>query len=330
MRDLNRDESGMTLIELMVVMLIGTILLSATLVTFENFVRNQNENDTRNDSVELARRALDLEAKQLRNLAQRLNQPVIDTVQPDQFIFQTSDPTRTWVRYCMDTGEPSRGSVWQQTQTVAIGTPGAGVTAAMRGGCPSTSSSWTRTENVATDVVNRVGGRNAPMFTYRCAGGGTVCTSNPAAFDQIIGVNAELFIDTTPTARPEADRVVSGVYLRNQNQAPVATFSSTVITTDPRTVLFNGSNSSDYEQRSLSYFWFEGTMPNAIDCPNPGLPGATELWGGRRIGGPGVTLQHTFPAASGPSGANRTIGLVVCDPGDRPSALVQQTVSIPS
>jgi hypothetical protein len=303
-------------------------MLGATLLTFEGFVRNGNRNDTRNDTVDLARRTLDLQAKQLRNLAKRVGANVIDTVEADQFIFQTSDPTRTWVRYCLDTSNPANGKLYQQTQSLAIEASSAPVTAGMRSGCPATSG-WTRTELVAANVVNRIGGRNIPMFTYRCADGGTACTT-PGGFDSIIGVNAQLYVDTTPTKLPEEDRVVSGVYLRNQNQAPIAEWTATTITSTPRTVLLNGSGSADYEQRTLSYFWFENTIPTAanVRCDLPGLPTDTTLWGGNLIGR-GVTTQYTWPGTTPASGTSRTIGLVVCDPGDRPSSIVSQTVTIP-
>ena len=318
-----RQERGFVLTELMLVMVIGTLLLGATLFTFQRFVTNSNQNDVRNDTIEQARSALDLQAKQLRNLAQRTSDPVIVTpVGADELIFQTSDPTRTWVRYCMDSSNPSNGRIFQQNKAVALGSTAAPVTAGMRASCPGTG--WTSTRLVASHVVNRISGLNRPMFSYQCAGGGSACLL-PANSDQIIGVNATLYVDTKPANGPGAERVTSGVYLRNQNQQPVARFTATPVAGASRTVLLNASGSSDYEQRTLSYFWFEGAMPTNIDCKQPGTSSTPPPWGGNFISR-SLTVQHVFAGTA----TSATIGLIVCDPGNRHSPLLTQTVAIPA
>lgn len=317
------DEHGFVLTEVLLVMVIGMLLLGATLLTFQRFVTNANQNDVRNDTIEMARSALDVQAKQLRNLAQRTNDPVIVTpVGADELTFQTSDPTRTWVRYCMDSTDPANGKVFQQNQATAVNATSSPVTAGMRAGCPA--SGWSVTRLVATNVVNRIGGLNRPIFSYQCAGGGTACLA-PANADQIIGVNSTLYVDTKPVNGPGAERVTSGVYLRNQNQAPVARFTATPVSGASRTVLLNASGSSDYEQRTLSYFWFEGAMPTNIDCKQPGTSTAPPPWGGNFISR-SLTVQHAFAGTA----TSATVGLVVCDPGHRQSQLVTQTVTIPA
>ena len=65
---MTRDrQGGFTLVELLVGMTISLILLGATLTTFNRFAE-RNDTDARNDSAELARRSLDVQARQLRNL----------------------------------------------------------------------------------------------------------------------------------------------------------------------------------------------------------------------------------------------------------------------
>ena len=115
MEPVRHHEGGFALTELLVVMVVGTLLLGATLLTFERFVTNSNTSDTHNDTIEEARRALDIQARQLRNLAKRrpLSPPVLDTVLPDDLIFQTSDSERTWVRYCADYSNPLRAALYQ-------------------------------------------------------------------------------------------------------------------------------------------------------------------------------------------------------------------------
>src|SRR5882757_8790139 len=86
-----------------------------------------------------------------------------------------------------------------------------------------------------------------------------------------------------------------------------------------RTLIFNASGSSDYEGRTLGYFWFAGAPPAtaSIHCDNTATtvdtstPPNTILWGAALIG-QGITLNYTFPT----SGA-KTVTLVACDPGFR-------------
>ena len=92
----------------------------------------------------------------------------------------------------------------------------------------------------------------------------------------------------------------SGVYLRNQNQTPVASFVATPSSTS-RTVLLNASASSDFEGRTLNYYWFKQALPDsaAIDCGNPTISGSgpvRTLWGAAGFIGEAITLSHTFAA----------------------------------
>jgi type II secretory pathway pseudopilin PulG len=332
------DERGVTLIELLVVVALAIGVLTATLTTFETFMRADKENNARNDSAELARNALDVQARQLRNLAKRVASPVIDTVLPYDLIFQTNDPTKTWVRYCLATtppAAPDSGRLWAAELAVANSATPAPVTAPMRTGCPGTG--WTSVHVVADHVTNREAGADRPLFEYACTSG-TACTSSPSTYDQIINITARTIVDTTPGRKPDELRVTSSVYLRNQNQAPVASFQSTPASAS-RTVVLNASGSSDFEGRTMNYYWFKGQMPAtaSINCAQPtvvdnGPLVPRTLWGGSEYLGEGITVTHTFPLTDGLAGTTRTIGLVVCDPGDRfPTAgVLTHPVQIPS
>jgi prepilin-type N-terminal cleavage/methylation domain-containing protein len=316
------DERGFSLVEVLVVMAVSVGLLGATLTTFNNMFKAESDNNTRNDTVEIARNSLDVQARQLRNLAKRVSSPVIDTVLPYDLIFQTSDPSRTWVRYCLDTtsapASTSRGRLWTAELSVpnsAVATP---VSAGMRSGCPGTG--WTATRVVADYVTNRRGGQDRPLFEYGCSSG-TTCTSSVSTYDQVVNIAAQTIVDATPGTGPAELRVVSSVYLRNQNQAPVASFASSPSSTS-RTVVLNASGSSDFEGRTMNYFWFKTVLPAtaSIDCAQPTVTGSgalRTLWGATGFIGEGITLNHTFPAADGAASTPVAFGLVVCDPGDR-------------
>jgi prepilin-type N-terminal cleavage/methylation domain-containing protein len=314
-------ERGFTLVELLVGMALSTGLLGATLTTFNHLYQGAHDNDARTDTAEVARNALDVQARELRNLAKRVSSPVIDTLSSYDVIFQTSEPSRTWVRYCLDTTAPAsadRARLWTAELVVADAAAAQPVSAAIRAGCAG--SGWTVSRVVADYVTNRRAGRDRPLFEFGCVSGAT-CTSPAASYDQVVSIGALLIVDTTPGAGTPELRVQSGVYLRNQNQAPVASFASTPSSTS-RTVMLYASASSDAEGRTLDYYWFAQLMPGAasIDCAHPTVSGSGSprtLWGAGGYIGDGITLAYTFAPSDGDAGASRNIGLVVCDPGDR-------------
>ena len=315
-----RGDRGFTLVELMIVMGLALVVLAATLTTFTKLVRNARDTDRRAETAELARNSLDMTARQLRNLAKRVNNSnVILRAESNDFIFQTSDPARTWVRYCLDT--TSGGATTTRARLRMGRTAGSTVTATMStaASCPGTG--WDATEVVADYVVNRIGGLTRPVFSYYCLDGTTNCV-NPAnptyTLDQIVNTNISLAVDNTPLTGPKEMVVATSVHMRNQNQVPVAAFEAVRQPSPARTMQFNGSASTDYEGRTLQYHWFKTTMPTtaAIDCENQSptaiSPGVKTMWGGRYLG-EGVTWRETFPTLDG---SPIVIGLVVCDPGD--------------
>jgi hypothetical protein len=330
------DESGMSLAEVLTAMVIGLALLGGVLTTFNSFYQADHDNNKRNDTTEAARTALDTQVRQLRNLAKRVQSPVIDTLGSYDLIFQTSDPSRTWVRYCLNTGAPAsteRAKLWTAELAAPASATTSTVSSAMRGTCPGTG--WSKSAVVADYVTNRRGGRDRPMFAYTCITGTASCTSTVATYDQVVNVNAELFLDTSPGTGPTELRVASGVYLRNQNQAPVAAFVSSR-GSQSRTIVFNASGSTDYEGRTMDYYWFKDTMPaqTSIDCANPTVTGSgpRTLWGSNGYLDEGITLSHTFPSGDGAAGSTRNFGLVVCDPGDRFDTIgmpPESTIAVP-
>ena len=315
------SERGFTLVELLVGLTLSFVVLGATLTTFNTMYRSENENAARNDTVELARNALDVQARQLRNLAKRVSSPVIDSLGADNLIFQTADPSRTWVRYRLDTttspASTDRGRLWTGELAVPDSSVASPVTGAMRSGCPG--SGWSTTRVVADYVTNHRAGLARALFTYGCTVG-TACATSASTYDQVTSIAAQTLVDTTPGSGAPELSVLSGVHLRNQNQAPTASFVWSASAS--RTVVLNASGSIDSEGRTMNYYWFEHAMPAqaSIDCSRPTITGSgtpRTLWGAGGYLGEGITLSHTFPPGSGVAGIARSVGLVVCDPGDR-------------
>ena len=301
-----RDQGGFSAVEILIVSSLFLVILTATLQSTAVFNRINHQNEKVNDQVDRARRGVDRGVRQLRNLARRIEAPVISRATGSDFIFQTSDPERTWVRYCLQTRTDGKVWLWGLT------TPSA-VTAAMSGACPG--SGWGSTNVVSKNVTNYANGRSFPLFSYTCVTGTPVgCPATSADFGRIRTVTMDLLIDDNLSKAPPEARVSSAVFLRNQNDPPTATF--TTRPTGNRTVLLNGSASVDPEGRNLRFMWFKAPAPT-FTCDAP-PSGDVILW-------TGVTLNHTFPQSDGVSGTQVAMDLVICDPGGlqaRASAMV--------
>ena len=297
MRQRLSDERGFTLAEMIVVSVLFLGVLTATLTSVANYNRLNTRNQAHNEQVEKARRGVDRGIRQLRNLARRIDQPVISRAAATDFIFQTSDPARTWVRYCLQTR--TNGHVWLWAMTSP-----ATVTADMSGPCPGTG--WGASNVVAQNVTNNAGGRSFPLFTYSCvAGAPATCPASDADFGRISSVSMDLLIDENLSKNPPEARVSSAAFLRNQNERPTASFTSRP-TGNARQVILNASASIDPEGRNLRFMWFKAPAPS-FTCDIP-APADLVLW-------TGVTLTHTFGPGDGASGTTTNMELVVCDPG---------------
>ena len=100
-----RREDGFTMIELLLVCVISLVVFGATLGAWLSVVRANTSADKQRDNVETAREAMDRATRQLRNLANPTVNAIttIDRATDYDLIFQTSDPAKTWVRYCLQT-----------------------------------------------------------------------------------------------------------------------------------------------------------------------------------------------------------------------------------
>ena len=319
------DERGFTLIELLAVMTLALVVLAATLVTFTTLSTAAHDNNVRLETTEEAREALDAQARQLRNLAKRLNNTaVLDTVAPYDLIFQTSDPSRTWVRYCLDTvhapATTSQARLWTQERAL--------LSAAAS---PVTRGDAHRLPVGLDGVDEHAGRRRAPDQPPRRAGPASVPVPLHVGHDLHVGVRRR-------TTR-------SSTSARSRSSTPTVTVpcpscawraGSTCATRTRRrsrassrrrrrrrsTVVLNASASTDFEGRTLNYFWFVGSRPAiaAIDCANPAITGSgplRSLWGASGFAGESITLSYTFTPAERLLGPRANVGLVVCDPGDR-------------
>jgi type II secretory pathway pseudopilin PulG len=302
-RRLRGEEAGFTLIELLVSTGLLLLVMSATLGSWDQFNANGQRTREQNDQQEIARNAEDQLARELRSLANPASVgATIDTAQGYRLIFQTNDPRRRWVGYCLDsssTGTPSNARLWLQTSTVAA------ITTAMRTGCPAavSTSDWADQRIVAERVTNVINGQDRPVFQY---------DSSAADTATVRQIWAKLFVDADPSRRPPETQVASGVFLRNQNQAPTAAFTATAGQTNTRTYTLDGSLSSDPEGRALEYRWYKGSG-NVADMPDcTSAQTSTANGSNWTCLGMGIVLTYKFPASDA---SPQQVRLKVTDPG---------------
>ena len=293
MRRALRREGGFTMIELLLVCVLSLIVFGASLTAWTSIYRSNRALEGQQDNAEAARVALDRAARQLRNLANPSVNAIttIHRASDYDFIFQTSDPAKTWVRYCLE------GAKLWENESVAI-------TAAMKAetACPGTG--WTRKAVVVQSVTNRAPSVDRNIFTYECAVNAAASCPTATEYSKITNVGIQLWVDADATDRVSELDVATGVYLRNQNEAPTASAGWSKIAKEQ--VLLNGSASTDPEGRTLEYFWFEDAVPSgAMSTPCTATPTGT-AWSG-------VTFLKTFP--TGAAGQSKQFFLLVRDPG---------------
>ncbi len=288
MSRLRTDEAGFTLTELLVAATLFIIVLGAALTSFNVMETKGRTNALLQDSQQRARQTVIVLSRQLRNLAgPDENQPgafdpasgTFDPAAPYDIVFKTVNPNGPnaglnptnveRVRYCLDTGNPAK--LWQQTQTWTTATaPSPPGTAT----CPD--SSWPgQAVMVADSVDNRYLSQDRPVFLYD--------STDPAAINT---VRISLWIDVNPGAPPAETHVESGVFLRNQNQAPNSSFQWSP--GGAGHVVLNGSASDDPEGQQLTYTWKEGSTKLG--------EGVVFDWGPASTGTHTITLEVRDPA----------------------------------
>jgi type II secretory pathway pseudopilin PulG len=316
-----RREGGFTMIELLLVCVTSLIIFGASVTAWSSVYGSNRSLERQQDNAEAARVALDRASRQLRNLANPTVNAIttIDRAQDYDFIFQTSDPSKTWVRYCLqDTGggtSVNNAKLWESESAAAISGP-------MRSSCPG--NGWTRQTAVVSGVTNEAGGVDRNVFEYECSVASPVtCPASTAEYAKIVNVGLSLWVDSDRTDRVSELSVATSVFLRNQNEGPTALATWSKIAT--RQVLLNGSGSTDPEGRTLEYFWFEDTAPTAAELAATSCTATPP-----GVDWQGVTYLKRFDS-SDTLGAAKNFYLLVRDPGCLTSlSAVTPTVTVPS
>jgi type II secretory pathway pseudopilin PulG len=257
-----RREDGFTLMEVMVAASLLIVVIGATLGTMTQFSNTTRANQLSNDAQESARVAVDQLARELRNdgVGTAGAPQGVRLVSAKDLVFQTVASTMPsgsanlrnvkFVRYCLDTTDPSNEKLWRQDYTWTSASPPASIPATTS--CPG--ATWNNTHAVADQLFNYSNGQSRPIF------------STNASLTRI-GITAYVNANRggAANAAVRETRLDSAVALRDENGAPTASFTSVVENNGH--VLLNASASSDPESDPLTYQWYyDGiAIPDATD-----------------------------------------------------------------
>lgn len=258
--NLRRDQVGFTLIELLISMSLITVVVMATITAFVSFNRNERVNRLQNEAQDEARLTMERLSSQLRNLASPndFSPESVEQADPFDLVFLTVDAVKPVgslnarnikrVRYCVGTVANGKASLVRQEQVWQVVLPPPSFSTS---GCPN--ASWDSTTVVADDIVNTAEATPVPVFTY---------TPGPSPVRDITAIRANLMVDWNPGAAPIATDLKSGVFLRNQNRAPVASCTAQYAGTGQQVAL-NGSASEDPEGFNMkTYEWYADGKTN--------------------------------------------------------------------
>ena len=287
----------MGLIQLLVAMSIFAAVLGATLVTFQSFDMLSRRTVDRTASQDSARTSVDRLVRDLRNLASpTIAQPqAVDKASDYDLVFQTVDPIGPntganaanikRVRWCLDMSSPANEKLYVQDQKwTTLATPAMPSTS----GCPG--GGWSSTMIMASNITNAYNGQSRPLFSF-----------DSTTLTAIREIHVDLYSDLDPAKAPNETHITSGVFLRNQNAAPVASFSYAL--NGSSAIVLNGSQSYDPEGNALQYSWLD----NGVKV------------------GTGVTFSYAVTPNS-----NHSMQLQVFDPAGLPGSSATASIHIPS
>lgn len=291
-----RDESGYTLIEVLLVSVLSIVVLGATLSVFTTMERNQQTARKVNVMQDDTRAVVDQMAKQLRNVASPSDNVFkpIERAEPHDLIFRVvsrtgaataTNPTNIQrVRYCLD----NQRRLYTQTQLLTDASTAHPLGAA----CPLPGGGWSSQRLINGTIVN--GAR--PVFSYVMSSTGGYqempAVTADADLERVVSVRMQIFADDNVAGGPRESTLATRVFLRNQNVKPTASFVATPSGT--MSLQLNGSVSEDPEGGRLLFEWFD---ENVVSTNKKVGEGAVFLYS-PPVGSRSIYLKVTDPGGN--------------------------------
>lgn len=223
MRRLAREESGFTIVEMLVTTVIVLVVLFATLDAFDTFSKAGSRNDRLTQGQDYARQRIGEMTNVIRNARPAGSATTaIQSASANDLVVSTIDwpgegattSAAHLVRYCVNT--TTKTLYFDGLQTPASGSTSPG------SACPSTASGWTHSALLTGNVLNTA---SAPLFRYDSA---TVSAIHAVAIDLRLDTSGNGLTRTTPLR--------SAAYLRSfSGQAPNLTGSDITVGCDTST-----------------------------------------------------------------------------------------------
>jgi prepilin-type N-terminal cleavage/methylation domain-containing protein len=252
-----RDDSGFTLVELLVSMSLMTIVIGATLSVLELVQRQSADATVRVDSRDQIRTTLDRLIKPLRS-AVETSAGMVEYVSGTEVVWQSVGSTVPAAgstnatglernRICLDT---TSGRIYLQTKSFTGAAPALPATPPQ---CGAIGTDYDTAKLLGSNISN---GASRAVFTYDYRSGSTL-------LKDLQGIKVGLFLDANgPTRPPDEVRLSTAIALRNVNQAPTASFPQPAVIGGH--ALLNAAPSSDPEGGSLTYAWYLDGSPNPV------------------------------------------------------------------
>ena len=247
-----RDQSGLSLTEVLAAMFVSLIIFGAAITTWVEFLDVSGRSESQTKAQDTARSTVERVGSHLRNAMTTGGSGAAINSASSSFdlIFLMPLPSTTpnattnprglsHIRYCLSNAGTNNDVLWFQTSpydsTTAASPPSISA-------CPSTS--WATRTAVADHIVNRSTAITPALFTMKTDG---------ATPPSITHVEIHPIVDWNPNKSPDATELRSTVSLRNLNRAPSASLSCQGLSNGH--AVCDGSASTDPDGESLGYAW---------------------------------------------------------------------------
>ncbi|HEX8741755.1 MAG TPA: prepilin-type N-terminal cleavage/methylation domain-containing protein [Thermoleophilaceae bacterium] len=246
-----KDESGFSLTELLVAIILAVIIFGAAVTTFVEFLTVSTRSEEQTRAQDMARSSIERIGGHLRNaMTTSASGAAVNPVSngfdlvflaplPSTTTSTTNTRGLTHLRYCLENKGSNVDTIWFQTAPYNSGSLASPPSTAT---CPS--KTWSTKTQMFDHLVNRKQSGTPPLFTLITDG---------AATPSVVAVEIHPMIDWNPAKKPLYTELRTTVNLRNLNRAPVAGLVCNPLANGH--VICDASSSMDPDGQQLTYSW---------------------------------------------------------------------------